>query len=72
MLTLTEDLVLLALDDHSGRILPVDDIGYRHALAGAVLLDLKCDRAVAVRRRLTANSASVPCDVLGQVFLTYG
>lgn len=40
MLTLTEDLVLLALDDHSGRILPVDDIGYRHALAGAVLLDL--------------------------------
>jgi len=40
VLTLTEDLVLLALDDHSGRILPVDDIGYRHALAGAVLLDL--------------------------------
>jgi Golgi phosphoprotein 3 len=40
VLSLTEDLVLLALDDHSGRILPVDDIGYRHALAGAVLLDL--------------------------------
>jgi Golgi phosphoprotein 3 len=40
VLTLAEDLVLLALDDHSGRILPVDDIGYRHALGGAVLMDL--------------------------------
>lgn len=54
MLTLAEDLVLLALDDQSGRILPVDDIGYRHALGGAVLMDLalrgKIDNDVATLR----------------------
>jgi hypothetical protein len=40
VLTLAEDMVLLTLDDQSGRVLPVDDIGYRHALGGAVLMDL--------------------------------
>lgn len=49
MLTLAEDLVLLALDDDTGRVLPVDDLGYRHALAGAVLMDL------ALRGRIDRN-----------------
>lgn len=49
MLTLAEDLVLLALDDDTGSVLPVDDLGYRHALAGAILMDL------ALRGRIDKN-----------------
>lgn len=49
-LTLAEQLLLLALDDETGKLLPLPDRALDYALAGAVLADLTRVGRVQVRR----------------------
>jgi hypothetical protein len=40
MLTLAEDIILLLLDDDSGKLASIDLMTLNYAMAGAVLMDL--------------------------------
>lgn len=49
-LTLAEQLLLLALDDESGKLLPLPDRALDYALAGAILADLTRVKRIRVER----------------------
>jgi hypothetical protein len=61
-LTLAEQLLLLALDDESGKLLPLPDRALDYALAGAVLADLTRVGRVKVSRDNIEITDSTPVE----------
>ncbi|NDV61229.1 GPP34 family phosphoprotein [Puniceicoccales bacterium CK1056] len=61
-LTLAEQLLLLALDDETGKLLPLPDRALDYALAGAVLADLTRVGRVSVSRDNIEISDTTPVE----------